>query len=467
MSPDKPEDARNEQNGATSSVVPSVDDRDPVYFGYYAMLMHQQNMLLDHVRTSIYQSAIVHNSHLFHDATVLDVGAGSGILSYFAVRAGAQKVYSVEASGMAKKLRKVLQRAGGGPNGAPAINGWLDGKIEVLQSKIESPNINIGRVDVIISEPIGVLLVHERMLESYLTARDRFLKPGGAMLPNAGSIHLSPFTDAALFTETMSKARFWEQTSFYGVNLSVLARDAKVEYFSMPVIGHFDPNTLMSATSAAHSVDFMTATTADLLDFVVPIDWAMRYTGLLEQIHGLAGWFDLSFDPPPHLAARAVYMSTSPSSPNTHWQQVRFLLLEPLAVNAGERVRGWMRCKVNAMRSYTIVAELVRCSSDSAAGEVTDPYLPEITEALESDDTPDAWIDDRTTASGCGRRRFRWFLQEQTYSYSYNAASSVGGDSSFRPEYSSLYNAATSSEIGVSDLNAPITLADFATPMEQ
>ncbi len=35
------------------------------------------------------------------------------------------------------------------------------------------------QVDVLVSEPMGTLLVNERMIESYVYARDKFLKPGG------------------------------------------------------------------------------------------------------------------------------------------------------------------------------------------------------------------------------------------------------------------------------------------------
>lgn len=44
-------------------------------------------------------------------------------------------------------------------------------------------------------------------------------------------MYLAPFTDALLFTETMGKARFWEQTAFHGVDLSPLYPDAKAEMF--------------------------------------------------------------------------------------------------------------------------------------------------------------------------------------------------------------------------------------------
>jgi histone-arginine methyltransferase CARM1 len=76
-------------------------------------------------------------------------------------------------------------------------------------------------VDTIVSEPIGVLLVHERMLESYLVARDKYLKPGGAMVPASGNIFLAPFSDPSLWTLTNGKVRFWEQKDFYGVDFSV------------------------------------------------------------------------------------------------------------------------------------------------------------------------------------------------------------------------------------------------------
>jgi histone-arginine methyltransferase CARM1 len=54
------------------------------YFQFYSFLSQQQNMLQDYVRTATYQRAIQINDVDFRDKVVLDVGAGSGILSFFA-----------------------------------------------------------------------------------------------------------------------------------------------------------------------------------------------------------------------------------------------------------------------------------------------------------------------------------------------------------------------------------------------
>lgn len=73
-----------------------------LYFHYYGMLQHQQNMLQDYVRTGTYYASILDNRVDFEGQAVCDVGAGSGILSLFAAQAGARVVYAVEASGMAQ-----------------------------------------------------------------------------------------------------------------------------------------------------------------------------------------------------------------------------------------------------------------------------------------------------------------------------------------------------------------------------
>ena len=66
------------------------------YFQFYGYLSQQQNMMQDFVRTSTYQKAIHSNLADFKDKIVLDVGAGSGILSFFAQQAGAAKVSNIQ-----------------------------------------------------------------------------------------------------------------------------------------------------------------------------------------------------------------------------------------------------------------------------------------------------------------------------------------------------------------------------------
>jgi histone-arginine methyltransferase CARM1 len=122
---------------------------------------------------------------------VLDVGAGSGILSFFAYQSGAARVYAVEASSIAVHAAKLVA-----DNGADDVIKVISGKIE----EISLPE----QVDIIISEPMGYMLLNERMLETFLHAK-KFLKPGGKMFPTRGDLHVAPFTDEALYMEQFNK----------------------------------------------------------------------------------------------------------------------------------------------------------------------------------------------------------------------------------------------------------------------
>lgn len=312
-------------------------EKDQTYFGYYGMLIHQQNMLLDAVRTSTYQTAILSNYPDFQDKVVLDIGAGTGILSFFAAKAGARRVYAVEASEMAEHARRLV-----------AANG-LTGVIQVLKGKIEEIDLP-EPVDVIISEPMGVLLVHERMMESFLCGRDRFLVPGiikpSQMFPSSGTISIAPFTDTALYADAYSKVSFWNNSDFYGVNLETLMEAAAVGQFSQVIVGPFDPRTLL-AVATTHEINFCTDSVADLQKFRIEFRFRAEATGI---VHGIAGWFDVLFAG--SLVARQL--STGPFSDTTHWYQSRFLLSQPIAVNRGQVLTGYLNFKANAQRSMDV-----------------------------------------------------------------------------------------------------------------
>jgi len=177
------------------------------YFQYYAKCANQQNMLQDSVRTSIYRQSIIDNPDDFKGKSVMDIGAGSGILGFFAAQAGAKVVYPVEASSMAEVVQLL---ADGNADKFP------DCKFKVINKPLENIKDDEvdGKVDVLVSEPIGTFLFNERMIETYLCARDRFLKPGGKMFPNVGNLCIAPFSDATLHWEQQNKDGFWKNTSF-------------------------------------------------------------------------------------------------------------------------------------------------------------------------------------------------------------------------------------------------------------
>ena len=115
---------------------PAMNTNGPEhYFTSYDDVSVHRLMVRDAARTEAYRRAVLDNSHLFKDKIVMDVGAGTGVLSLFAKQAGAKKVYAVEASGMAAVLREIIE-----------LNDE-EGVIEVVEGKAEEVDIGDVKVD--------------------------------------------------------------------------------------------------------------------------------------------------------------------------------------------------------------------------------------------------------------------------------------------------------------------------------
>lgn len=292
----------------------------------------------------------------------MDIGAGSGILSFFAAQAGASTVYAVEASSMADtiKLLASANKAAFPSSTVEVINRTLE---TIAEGEVRE------KVDVLVSEPIGTFLFNERMVETYLCARDRYLKPGGKMFPNVGIICICPFSDYMLHQEQNNKHAFWTNTSFYDLDLTAVIPTCTKEHFRKPIVDYINPACLMSAHKTVR-FDFTTVTVEDLRKIEIPFEFQIHQPCL---IHGIAGWFDLLFEG----SQKTVLLSTAPWCPGTHWYQIRFMLETPLVVHAGQHLEGMLTMDANNLQSYYIKLRMqiqeTGVSSEAACIDLKDP----------------------------------------------------------------------------------------------
>ena len=156
------------QAAGTADAAQKQEKVDGDYFSSYDDVEVHRLMIRDRARTEAYQRAITGNQYYFKDKIVMDVGAGTGVLSLFAMKAGAKKVFAVEASPLADVLMEIVK-----------VNDD-EGIIEVIKGKAEEIDLKDNiKVDIIISEWMGFYLLHESMLDSVILARDKHLADEG------------------------------------------------------------------------------------------------------------------------------------------------------------------------------------------------------------------------------------------------------------------------------------------------
>ncbi|KAG8187974.1 hypothetical protein JTE90_025742 [Oedothorax gibbosus] len=296
-----------------------LENNDTNYFKCYADLSIHRVMIGDYSRTQTYRKAILSNYKMFHQKVVLDVGAGTGILSLFCAQAGAKKVYAIEASSIANEARKVV-----------ASNGYSD-RIVVMQEKMEDAELP-EKVDIIVSEWMGYMLMYESMLPSLLLARDKWLKKDGNLFPEEVRIYISPISDPQEYEYSVE---FWKKVEdAYKVDMSALAQTAAEQMRETVHVISVDPASIQSHSSCVTVMDL--GTVSQIGSECAQGSFKCSCFGR-KVIHGFVIWFTVHFP-------NNVILSTSPYDRETHWEQ-SVLYIPPAHVEQDTLVTGklWIR----------------------------------------------------------------------------------------------------------------------------
>ncbi|CAA0814282.1 Protein arginine N-methyltransferase 1.1 [Striga hermonthica] len=308
------------------SLIASDDKTSADYYfdsySHFAHLIHVtfvvQEMLKDVVRTKTYQNVIYKNSFLIKDKIVLDVGAGTGILSLFCAKVGAKHVYAVECSSMADTAQEIISKNG------------FSNVITVLKGKIEEIELPVARVDVIISEWMGYFLVYENMLDTVLYARNKWLVQDGVVLPDITSLYVTAVEDAEYKED---KIDFW--SNVYGFDMSCIGKKAIME----PLIDTVDKKQIVTNCQLLKTLDISKMEAGDA-SFTAPFKLVADRD---DYIHALVAYFNVSFT---H-CHKPMGFSTGPKSRATHWKQTVLYLEDVLAICQGEALTGTMTVSPN------------------------------------------------------------------------------------------------------------------------
>jgi type I protein arginine methyltransferase len=225
------------------------------------------DMTAERRRNEPYSAALRHR--IAPGSVVLDIGAGAGILTLLACQAGARKVYAVEPDGIIEVARETV-----------AANGFSD-RVEFIQGLSNMVTLP-ERVDVIVSDLHGILPFFYGSLTSILDARDRFLKPGGFIIPERETVWAAVVSAPSAHRAIVEP---WEANG--GLDFAPARRRAVNSWRKWVA----PPHALLVEPKAWSVLNYSTLTNANALGHV---RWTIARSGIA---HGLCMWFDCETAP--------------------------------------------------------------------------------------------------------------------------------------------------------------------------
>lgn len=228
----------------------------------YSMLDYTE-MIADRVRTEAYRAAL--QARVRPGAVVADIGTATGFLAFLASRCGARRVFAIDPSSTVLLAREL----------AP-LNG-CEQTVEFVQDFSTTMTLP-EPADVIVSDLRGVTPLFQGGLAAIIDARDRWLRPGGALIPQVDRLWGALARKPAL----MGKRRAATAEDVLGINMLPARR------FVMNTIwrGAIRAEEILVTPQCWATLDYATLQSPDVQS---TLTWRIAEP---TQAHGLAIWFD-------------------------------------------------------------------------------------------------------------------------------------------------------------------------------
>jgi hypothetical protein len=263
------------------------------------MLDYHRELLADETRTNAFREAIAKT--VKPGDVVIDLGCGSGILSYFACQAGAARVYAIDSTRMAGVVSLLAQHLG------------LADRITVIEK--ESKQVELPeRANVLISETLGVAGFDEGIAGSVKDARARLLTENARIIPSHLGVSLVP---VELDYDYDKHVAFWSEPHF-GFDLSPL----RVFASNTIAFAHIRGNAYLAPPHEMFSM-----AVGDALEARGTANFTATRDGML---HGFGAFFTTTL-------IEGITLSNQRAR-ETSWSQAFLPLEVPVQLHTGARV---------------------------------------------------------------------------------------------------------------------------------
>jgi protein arginine N-methyltransferase 1 len=274
------------------------------------------SMLADSERTETFLRAIL--ATVKPGDVVVDIGCGTGVLSLFAVMAGARTVYAIEREPIIEVASEIAEA-----NGLGDRVRFISGS----STDIELPE----RVDVVISETVGNIGFDEGILPLAADARRRFAKPDARFIPQRVDVHAS-LVEVPHDIEIVER---WSRPLF-ALDFSALRRLA----VNNVMWADLSPVSLVSDRLAVLGSDIGGGG-----ELGGTVDFTVRRQA---TVHGLGVWFS-------SVLAEGIVISNQPPNAVPSWEHGLMPLSKPISCAAGDVVTASIRATADGTRWEWVV----------------------------------------------------------------------------------------------------------------